>query len=229
MSASVIEETQLLEIPGRRHSLIPSKTYSARSLPVPIDGTLNELKKVHHSWERMNAIKGNLTVPRSRHAYAFRQIKDEAALAERPVAKFHLRRLDDRDRYKTFDINKTVEVAALLRHATLESAQNSYQQFPAGIEQYVAGHILGRNPTIPRFAYLPLPSIGHEHTGPGIRRALIAEPRNLTFKRLLPFQLSKRSYSDCKVGAILKLVLHLVEPQVPRGLLRLQRRSHING
>jgi CRISPR-associated protein Csb2 len=63
-----------------------------------------------------------------------------------------------------------------LRHATLQAAQNSHQKFPGGIEQFVAGHIRGKEPTVPRFAYLPLPSIGHQYTDPGIRRAVIAEP-----------------------------------------------------
>lgn len=87
-----------------------------------------------------------------------------------------LRRLDDRDRPKTYSLSKTLEVAALLRHATLAAAQNSSQVFPGGIEQFVAGHIRGREATVPRFAYLPLPSIGHQYTDPGIRRAIIAEP-----------------------------------------------------
>jgi hypothetical protein len=50
------------------------------------------------------------------------------------------------------------EAASLIRLA----AQNSHQNFPGGVEQYVAGHIRGRVLTVLRFAYLPLPSIGHQ-------------------------------------------------------------------
>jgi CRISPR-associated protein Csb2 len=79
-----------------------------------------------------------------------------------------LRRLDDRDRPKTFSLTKALEVAGLLRHATLAAAQNSQQKFPGGLEQFVAGHIRDREATVPRF--------GHQYTDPGIRRAIIAEP-----------------------------------------------------
>jgi CRISPR-associated protein Csb2 len=49
--------------------------------------------------------------------------------------------------------------------------------FPGGAEVYVAGHVEhGTDVTPPRFSYLPLPSIGHEHADGMIRRLLIAEP-----------------------------------------------------
>jgi CRISPR-associated protein Csb2 len=176
LSASIINDTEVLKLPGQRLTLLPSKSYSARSLPVPIPGTFNELRKVHQSWEKMNAVPGNLTNPRPRHEYGLFYLRTETILPQRPVAKFLLRRLDDRDRPKTYSLSKTLEVAGLLRHATLHAAQNSHQNFPGGVEQYVAGHIRGREATVPRFAYLPLPSIGHQYTDPGIRRAVIAEP-----------------------------------------------------
>jgi CRISPR-associated protein Csb2 len=176
LSASIIDDTEILKLPGQLHTLLPSKTYSPRSLPVPVPGTFNELNKVHQSWERMNATPGNLTNPRPRHEYGFCYLRAETVLPQRPVAKFLIRRLDDRDRPKTFSLSKALEVAGLLRHATLAAAQNSHQKFPGGVEQFVAGHIRGREATVPRFAYLPLPSVGHKYTDPGIRRAIIAEP-----------------------------------------------------
>jgi CRISPR-associated protein Csb2 len=176
LSASIIDDTEILKLPGQRHTLVQTKGYSERTLPAPVPGTFSELNKVHRSWEKMNAVPGNLTNPRPRHEYGLFYLKRETVLPHRPVAKFLLRRLDDRDRPKTYSLAKTLEVAGLLRHAALQAAQNSHQSFPGGVEQYVAGHIRGKQATIPRFAYLPLPSVGHQYTDPGIRRAIIAEP-----------------------------------------------------
>ena len=43
-------------------------------------------------------------------------------------------------------------------------------------EIYLAGHVNGKRPTPPRFSYLPLPTIGHDHADGMIRRLIIAEP-----------------------------------------------------
>ena len=45
LSASIIDDAEILKLPGQRHTLLPTKSYSARSLPVPVPGTFNELKE----------------------------------------------------------------------------------------------------------------------------------------------------------------------------------------
>ena len=49
-------------------------------------------------------------------------------------------------------------------------------QFEDDTEVYLAGHVNGEDRTPPRFSYLPLPTIGHQHADGMIRRLLIAEP-----------------------------------------------------
>jgi CRISPR-associated protein Csb2 len=71
----------------------------------------------------------------------------------------------------------TNEVAAMIRSLTCTCAKADTHKFPGGSETYVAGHVAERNgDTPPRFSYLPLPTIGHEHADGMIRRLLIAEP-----------------------------------------------------
>jgi CRISPR-associated protein Csb2 len=80
-----------------------------------------------------------------------------------------------------------VEVAAMLRSLACDEKRyrnrdDFREQFPdVDPEVYLAGHLrvdraLRIGPTPPRFSYLPLPSIGHEHADGMIRRLLIAEP-----------------------------------------------------
>jgi CRISPR-associated protein Csb2 len=68
----------------------------------------------------------------------------------------------------------------MFRSLTCRAAKDDTHEFPGGEEVYVAGHVKrkGRHQrdTPPRFTYLPLPTIGHEHADGAIRRLLIAEP-----------------------------------------------------
>ena len=67
-------------------------------------------------------------------------------------------------------------VAAMLRSLACRQAQADTHEFPGDSETYVAGHAQKHERTPPRFSYLPLPTIGHEHADGMIRRLLIAEP-----------------------------------------------------
>jgi CRISPR-associated protein Csb2 len=92
-----------------------------------------------------------------------------------------------RRRYAVFELSQGVafraedvaKVAAMLRSLACRLAREDEgaHAFPGGSEVYVAGHVeQGTDETPPRFSYLPLPSIGHEHADGMIRRLLIAEP-----------------------------------------------------
>jgi CRISPR-associated protein Csb2 len=72
-----------------------------------------------------------------------------------------------------------VKVAAMLRSLTCreQNRQDFQEQFPdTDPKVYLAGHVNDSAQTPPRFSYLPLPTIGHEHADGLIRRLLIAEP-----------------------------------------------------
>jgi CRISPR-associated protein Csb2 len=69
------------------------------------------------------------------------------------------------------------DVAAMVRSLACSEKQDFCEQFPNDdSEVYLAGHVNGARGSPPRFSYLPLPSIGHEHSDGLIRRLLIAEP-----------------------------------------------------
>lgn len=69
-------------------------------------------------------------------------------------------------------------VAAMVRHAAKE-AMIQEEMDSAWVDSYICGHTdtqdLGH-----RLSYLPLPSIGHQHSDGGIRRVLIVEPPSPT-------------------------------------------------
>lgn len=75
-----------------------------------------------------------------------------------------------------FRQENTAAVAAMLRSLACRSAKDDTHQFPGGAEVYVAGHVGSRKDNLPRFSYLPLPTIGYERADGMIRRLLVAEP-----------------------------------------------------
>jgi len=68
------------------------------------------------------------------------------------------------------------KAASMLRSLACAEARADDHQFPGGAEVYVAGHVGKREDNVPRFSYLPLPSIGEEHADGMIRDFLMAEP-----------------------------------------------------
>ena len=67
-------------------------------------------------------------------------------------------------------------VASMVRSLACTAAKADTHDFPGGAEVYVAGHVRKSKHNLPRFSYLPLPSIGQEHADGMIRRLLVAEP-----------------------------------------------------
>jgi CRISPR-associated protein Csb2 len=68
------------------------------------------------------------------------------------------------------------DVAAMLRSLACSEKEDFSERFPGdNSEVYLAGHVNGARGSLPRFSYLPLPTIGHEHSDGLIRRVLIAE------------------------------------------------------
>lgn len=91
-------------------------------------------------------------------------------LPPRPYAAFEL------SEGISFRQEDAAKVGAMLRSVASRYAKGDTHEFPGGSETYVAGHTGKQGHTPPRFSYLPLPTIGHEHADGMIRRLLIAEP-----------------------------------------------------
>lgn len=100
----------------------------------------------------------------------------------RPYAVFKL--LDSNDDTYTQPHAKLIHLAGMVRHLAIAMMSKHPPRGVAEparwVERYVAGH-RGRNDATAeaphtQLSYVPLPSIGHAHTDPGVRRVMIIAP-----------------------------------------------------
>jgi CRISPR-associated protein Csb2 len=111
------------------------------------------------------------------HAY-YRRDTDPVG---RPYVVFKL--LDANDDTYTHPPAKLVHLAGMVRHLAIEKMTRNP---PGGVREparwvgrYVAGHREksdGVDDPHAQLSYVPLPSIGHAHTDPGVRRVMIVAP-----------------------------------------------------
>lgn len=92
-------------------------------------------------------------------------------------ALFRLQPLGDEKSF-SYPQAKLIHIAGMVRHLAIETLRRSP---PPGtdakwLKTYVAGHAQSEGGEHRQFSYLPLPSIGHVHTDPSIRRVLVAAP-----------------------------------------------------
>ncbi len=145
-------------------------------LRCPKQGSFDDLKNVYQSF--LNRFEDNVYRP-SRKPIEFTETSySRGGVPQRKFMAFKLLLPDDdSDRWASFDQRKVIEVAAWIRGYLCSVSRN--HDFLGDSEIYVAGHVQkdpydGKQP--PRFSYLPVPSIGHEHADGRIRRLIIAEP-----------------------------------------------------
>lgn len=75
-------------------------------------------------------------------------------------------------------------LAGMVRHLAIAEMKRNpprgVSELPSWLEQYVAGHQekakQGAAPRHSQLSYVPLPSIGHAHTDPGVRRVMLVAP-----------------------------------------------------
>lgn len=101
----------------------------------------------------------------------------------RPVAVFKL--VDKNEDAFRYPHAKLIHIAGMVRHLAIEAMEKSppdeieklgEEACKAWIDSYVAGHVRDGEAKHRQFSYLPLPSIGHRHTDPSVRRVMIAAP-----------------------------------------------------
>jgi CRISPR-associated protein Csb2 len=167
----VLNASEVRDLPGQRWWPWDTNRAGDRTWRVPIPGTLADLDHVHQSFT--SRVQGKLYVP------------------PQPVSQYgivhYLRSVQTPPRaYAVFEVpegatpygraTNVARVAAMVRHVACEQARRDPgHQFPGGERAYVAGHVEGEAATMDRLAYVPLPTIGHEHADGNIRRVLVAE------------------------------------------------------
>jgi len=176
--AAMVSEQGYSQLPGERWS--PIESISADGYRVPVEGTLDALTRKHSAFLRRISRdeKGNESFNPVPSISAFRVVPYRRATEPpgRPYAVFELRN-DDGTRYSHRQ-EQLIHIAGMVRHLSIElMTKHPPEGIPATwAETYVAGHRDKDSQEHRQFSYLPLPSIGHAHTDPAVRRVMIAAP-----------------------------------------------------
>jgi len=149
-------------------------------LRLPRGGTLDDLEGAYRDFENRIRVKRlgrrkaiRFTPPRRPRCFETIAYLPSTNVPPRHYAVFEL---PDGVAFRQEEI---CIVAAMLRSLVCreENRRDFAEQFPdANTEVYLAGHVGNTGRTPPRFSYLPLPTIGHEHADGMIRRVMIVEP-----------------------------------------------------
>jgi CRISPR-associated protein Csb2 len=146
------------------------------SLRVPKLGSVGDLQEVHAA----NCTVSQNQAERRRKKWPkvfdrFRYAGPDCPL-ERPYRIFRL--VDPSGERFTYPHRKTIHIAGMLRHvAKVAMLKDPPPELPENwVETYIVGHADANSSSHRQLSYLPLPSVGHEHTDPGIRRVMIAAP-----------------------------------------------------
>jgi CRISPR-associated protein Csb2 len=165
----ILTDEEALTLSGQRWRPWNVHRPETRIWRIPIVGSLDDLERVHQSFlQRVN--RKQYRPPLKLQNFSTVCYLPGNTLPPRPYASFEL------PEGIAFRQENAPKVAAMLRSLASRCAQEDTHQFPGGAETYVAGHVGRDAETPPRFSYMPLPTIGHEHADGMIRRLLIAEP-----------------------------------------------------
>ncbi len=176
--ASILSEQEAAELPGERW--VPTSDPGGTPLRAPIVGTLDALTSRHQAF--LTRIQRDESGKESFHpvppltAFRVTHYRRTTDPLPRPFAVFELR--NDDETFFTYPQNRLIHIAGMLRHLAIQAMRLTP---PSGVdddwlETYVAGHARPGAREHRQFSYLPLPSIGHAHTDPSVRRVMIAGP-----------------------------------------------------
>jgi len=171
-NGGIISGEQAAALSG--HHWHPTPT-GGTPLRVPTTGTLDDLIRKHKAFLGRLSSDGFRPVPPLRVFRVCRYRRDDDP-PQRPYCIFDLRKTDGgRFRYPH---RKLIHLAGMTRCLAIDAMKASP---PAGVDDdwvrtYVAGHVTEREREHRQLSYLPLPSVGHRHTDPGVRRIMIAAP-----------------------------------------------------
>lgn len=171
-NANIISGEQAAALSGCRWQ--PSPT-GGTSLRVPVEGTLDDLIRRHKAFLERLSSDGFRPVPPLR-VFRVRCYRRNDESLPRPCRVFELRKSDD-SRFR-YPHRKLIHIAGMVRHLAIEAMKTCP---PTGVEDdwvetYVAGHVKEGQQEHSQLSYLPLPSVGHQHTDPGVRRLMVVAP-----------------------------------------------------
>jgi CRISPR-associated protein Csb2 len=154
----------------------PTSDAATEGLRVPMPGTLDALVDRHEAFlHRLDG--GGFTPVPALSTFTVVGYRRASGPPTRRYAAFRLRHPAE-DRSAVFAMTGANGVAAMIRHSMARVAREQ-KRSNEWIDRYVHGHREGEDSALPRFSYLPLPSI--EHRGDSdfvvgaIRRVLVAE------------------------------------------------------
>lgn len=148
--------------PGIRYTPTPG---AARRLRVPWPGAFDALEAGYRASRTRigaDAVAGAAVVPLRTVGYA-------SALEPPPVRVVAFALRDSNDRALCVDATRTVEIAAMVRHAVGGAAR------AAGLDASLIAELMGHGGEN-RIRVAPLPSVGHRHADGRIRRVLLTAP-----------------------------------------------------
>ena len=154
---------------------VPSESHATSSLRCPVGGSLDALKSRHAATLDRLADNTFHPVP-PLTAYRVVGYRRPTDAASRPNAVFELVKADGAmNPYPQRDL---IHVAGMMRHMAIEVMTRFPPEDvgPDWIEGFVAGHGGPGVESHKRFSYVPLPSIGHRHVDPAVRRVMIVAP-----------------------------------------------------
>lgn len=170
--ASVVDDQTAAALPGERW--LPASGGSTR-LRTPCAGTFDGLTRKHEAFIDRLGPDGFKPVP-PLSEFAVKGYRSSSETLPRPHVVFQLFNTDE-TRF-SYPQEKLIHIAGMVRHLAIESMKASP---PVGVskdwvENYVAGHPKPGEVNHRQFSYIALPSIGHFHTDPSVRRIMIAAP-----------------------------------------------------
>lgn len=154
-----------------------------RRLRIHREGSLNSLTARHERF--LNRLRnGNWTPVPPFSAFDIVRYRRDSDPTPLPFAVFKL--LDANDDTFSYSQSKLIHISGMVRHLAIERMTSNP---PSDLRDYskedwlrsiVAGHQSNddkvANKPHSQFSFVPLPSIGHEHTDPSIRRVMIIAP-----------------------------------------------------
>lgn len=177
--AKLIDLENASKIEGQR--FIPTVRGGA-PLRAPRRGSITALERRYTGFlVRLQHSKWTSPPPLTATAFELVRYRSSEQPVSRPYAVFRL--IDENEDTVAYPHAKLIHIAGMVKHLAIELMSKRPPRDLRGmskdewVEQYVAGHFKENNnpdaPPHPRFSYVPLPSIGHQHTNPAVRRVMI--------------------------------------------------------